>query len=102
MGGGGAQDRSPGAPVSADLPPPAGVTAVAGRGQVTVSWAAVPGAIGYAVHRAESPAGPFRVVDHGGGDVLAVPHGPYADTTPVPLDLPAAHTVRTWRVDATH
>ena len=81
MGGGGAQDRSPGAPVRADLPAPSPVTAVEGRGQVTVSWAAVPGAIGYAVHRAESPRGPFTVVDHGGGDVLAVPHGPYADTT---------------------
>ena len=81
MGGGGAQDRTPGEPVEADLPAPAGVSAVAGRGQVTVSWSPVPGAIGYAVHRSASPSGPFEVVDHGGGDVLAVPHGPYADTT---------------------
>ena len=28
-----------------------------------------------------APDGPFEVVDHGGGDVLAVPHPPYADTT---------------------
>ena len=81
MGGGGAQDRSPGAPVRADLPAPAGLTAEAGRGQVTLNWEPVPGAIGYAVHRAAAPHGPFTVVDHGGGDVLAVPHGPYADTT---------------------
>jgi xylan 1,4-beta-xylosidase len=81
MGGGGAQDRSPGRPVTADLPAPAGLTAVAGRGQVTLRWEPVPGAIGYAVHRATGPEGPFTVVDHGGGDVLAVPHGPYADTT---------------------
>lgn len=81
MGGGGAQDRTPGKPVAADLPAPTGVTAAGGRGQVTVNWEPVEGAIGYAVHRASSPDGPFEVVDHGGGDVLAVPHGPYADTT---------------------
>jgi xylan 1,4-beta-xylosidase len=81
MGGGGAQDRTPGEPVRADLPAPGGVSAVQGRGQTTVHWEQVPGAIGYAVHRADTPGGPFTVVDHGGGDVLAVPHGPYADTT---------------------
>jgi xylan 1,4-beta-xylosidase len=81
MGSGGAQDREPGELVAADLPAPQEVTAVAGRGQITVDWAPVPGAIGYAVHRADRPDGPFAVVDHGGGDVLAVPHGPYADTT---------------------
>ena len=81
MGAGGAQDREPGAAVKAALPAPAGVTALAGRGQITVDWRPVPGAIGYAVHRADAPDGPFTVVDHGGGDVLAVPHGPYADTT---------------------
>ncbi|MFC7275018.1 xylan 1,4-beta-xylosidase [Paractinoplanes rhizophilus] len=81
MGAGGAQDRTPGTPVAADLPAPAGVTATAGRGQVTVTWELVEGAIGYAVHRGATESGPFQVVDHGGGDVLAVPHGPYADTT---------------------
>jgi xylan 1,4-beta-xylosidase len=81
MGGGGAQDRSPGSPAHSTLPAPRAVTAVAGQGQVTVGWEPVPGAIGYAVHRSPSPDGPFTVVDHGGGDVLAVPHGPYADTT---------------------
>ncbi|WP_127500841.1 GH39 family glycosyl hydrolase [Actinoplanes solisilvae] len=82
MGGGGAQDRTPGAPRESSLPAPAGVTAQVGLGQVTVSWEPVPAAIGYAVHRSASADGPFEVVDHGGGDVLAVPHGPYADTTP--------------------
>lgn len=81
MGGGGAQDRTPGQPRESTLPAPAGVTAHVGLGQVTVSWDPVPGAIGYAVHRGPSAEGPFAVVDHGGGDVLAVPHGPYADTT---------------------
>ena len=81
MGSGGAQDREPGETVEADLPAPTGLAAVAGRGQVTLSWDPVPGAIGYAVHRADAATGPFAVVDHGGGDVLAVPHGPYADTT---------------------
>ncbi|GAA0497449.1 hypothetical protein Ade02nite_54250 [Paractinoplanes deccanensis] len=81
MGAGGAQDRTPGVPQRAALPAVTGVTAATGHGHVTVDWTPVPGAIGYAVHRAASPAGPFEVVDHGGGDVLAVPHGPYADTT---------------------
>ncbi|MFF5077672.1 xylan 1,4-beta-xylosidase [Actinoplanes sp. NPDC000266] len=81
MGGGGAQDRTAGQPQQASLPAPARVSAVAGRAVVAVDWEPVPGAIGYAVHRAASPQGPFEVVDHGGGDVLAVPHGPYADTT---------------------
>jgi xylan 1,4-beta-xylosidase len=81
MGAGGAQDRASGDIDSADLPAPAHLAAVAGRGQVTLTWDPVPGAIGYAVHHAPSPDGPFTVLDHGGGDVLAVPHGPYADTT---------------------
>jgi xylan 1,4-beta-xylosidase len=38
----------------------------------------VPGAAGYLVYRAGP--GPFEPLDHGGGDVLAVPAGPYADT----------------------
>ena len=85
MGAGGAQDRSGAAEmVEAGLPAPSGVRAVAGRDQVTVSWDPVPDAIGYAVHRAASPDGPFEVADFGGGDVLAVPHGPFADTTAEP------------------
>ena len=81
MGAGGAQDRAPGETRPADLDPPAGLVATGGRGQITLHWNPVPGAIGYAIHRATTPDGPYTLVDHGGGDVLAVPHGPYADTT---------------------
>jgi xylan 1,4-beta-xylosidase len=84
MGAGGAQDRTGESATIADLPAPENAAVQGGRGQVTISWDPVPGAIGYAVHRASTPRGPFEVVDHGGGDVLAVPHGPYADTTVVP------------------
>lgn len=63
------------------LPPPAGLRAACGRGQVTLDWDPVPGAVGYLVHRAPEEAGPFEVVDHGGNDVLAVPHPPYVDTS---------------------
>ena len=84
MGAGGAQDRTGDAITPADLPAPQVLSTFGGRGQVTLDWDPVPGAIGYAVHRSSTSDGPFEVVDHGGGDVLAVPHGPYADTTGVP------------------
>jgi xylan 1,4-beta-xylosidase len=63
------------------LPPPSGLRATAGRGHVMLDWDPVPGAAGYLVYRAAAAGGPFRPVDHGGGDVLAVPSGPYADTS---------------------
>ncbi|MEO5941485.1 MAG: xylan 1,4-beta-xylosidase, partial [Candidatus Limnocylindrales bacterium] len=63
------------------LPPPAGVAAVRGRGQVTVDWSPVDGAIGYLVHRAPAESVLFAPIDQHTGDVLAVPHGPYLDTT---------------------
>lgn len=63
------------------LPAPSEVRAERGRGQVTVSWSPVEGAVGYLVHR--GPVGDeVAAIDHKGGDVLAVPHGPYVDTTP--------------------
>jgi xylan 1,4-beta-xylosidase len=62
--------------------PPARLQGQEGRGQITLSWDPVPGAIGYLIRRGPSPAGPFSVVDTKGGDVLAVPHPPLADTTP--------------------
>jgi len=46
-----------------------------------LDWDPVPGAAGYLVYWATGTAGPFEPLDHGGGDVLAVPAGPYADTT---------------------
>ena len=63
------------------LPPPAGLRATLGRGHVMLDWEPVPGAAGYLVYRAGPGPGPFEPLDHGGGDVLAVPAGPYADTT---------------------
>ena len=63
------------------VPPPASVRAQRGRGQVTVSWTPVEGAAGYLVSRADTPDGELVPIDHEGGDVLAVPHGPYVDTT---------------------
>lgn len=73
-------ERDRAAPAIA-LPPPAQVAAARGRGQVTVSWSPVEQAAGYLVLRGTAPDGPFEVIDQGGGDVLAVPHGPYLDTT---------------------
>lgn len=72
------RDR-PAPPIS--LPPPQHVRAVRGRGQVTIDWSPVAGAAGYLVHRSTAAHGPFEPIDQGGGDVLAVPHGPYLDTT---------------------
>ena len=66
------------------LPPPSGLRADSGAGQVTLSWSPVAGAIGYLVHRSDSPDGPFIPVDHGGRDVLAVPGPVYCDTTGKP------------------
>jgi xylan 1,4-beta-xylosidase len=66
------------------LPPPGRVRAVGGRGQVTVDWSPVEGAIGYLVHRAVAAEGPFEPIDQKSGDLLAVPHGPYLDTTGPP------------------
>ncbi len=63
------------------LAPPDTLRIAGGRGQVTLDWEPVPGAVGYLVHRADAPDGPFAPLDHHGGDVLAVPHPPYADTT---------------------
>lgn len=75
------RDRpAPGAP----LPPPADVAAVRGRGQVTIAWSPVPGAAGYLVHRSATADDTFEAVDQKSGDVLAVPHGPYIDTTGPP------------------
>jgi xylan 1,4-beta-xylosidase len=58
-----------------------------GRAQVTVDWAPVDGAVGYLVHR--TCGGAPVIVDHHGGDVLAVPGPPYVDTT-----VQDGHTVR--------
>ena len=66
------------------LPAPLVVEAAEGRGQVTLSWLPVTGAIGYVVHRSPAADGPWEPVDFGGGDVLALPHPPFTDTTGKP------------------
>lgn len=74
--------RSERRPVSpaVELPPPTDLLAEPGVGQITLRWAAVDGAAGYVVSRADQPDGPFLALDHGGSDVLGVPGPPYADT----------------------
>jgi xylan 1,4-beta-xylosidase len=67
---------------AAGLARPGGLRAVSGRGQVTLDWDPVPGAAGYLIYRAVGE--PYEPLDHGGGDVLAVPGGPYADTSGEP------------------
>jgi len=51
---------------------------------VTIDWSPVAGAAGYLVHRSPDADGPFEPIDQHTGDVLAVPHGPYLDTTGAP------------------
>src|SRR5580704_14352129 len=78
--GGPGQEGHQGA--AAGLARPAGLRATSGRGQVTLDWDPVPGAAGYLVYRAAGEI--YEPLDHGGGDVLAVPAGPYADTSGEP------------------
>jgi xylan 1,4-beta-xylosidase len=66
------------------LAPPSVVTAEAGIGHVTLRWSPVDGAVGYLVQRATGSDRALEPVDHGGGDVLAVPGPHYADTTGTP------------------
>ncbi|CAI9415942.1 GH39 family glycosyl hydrolase [Nocardioides sp. T2.26MG-1] len=66
------------------LDPPDGLVAVAGGAQVTLDWKPVEGAVGYQVHVADGPDGPWAELDHAGRDVLAIPHPPYVDTTGTP------------------
>jgi xylan 1,4-beta-xylosidase len=67
-----------------ELPPPAELRAVPGRAQVSLTWELVDGAVGYQVYVADSADGVLEPLDHAGGDVLAVPHPPYADTVTEP------------------
>lgn len=76
--GTGSDARAPG---HRALERPAGLAAVPGAALIQLTWDPVPQAVGYLIERAEAADGPWRVVDHGGGDVLAVPGPAYADTT---------------------
>ncbi len=78
-----------------ELPAPEWLTAEAGTGLVLLNWSPVDGALGYLVHRASSAEGPFEPLDHLGGDVLAVPHPPYADTMVEPGET-YHYRVATW------
>jgi xylan 1,4-beta-xylosidase len=42
------------------LAPPGGLKASSGRGQVTISWDRVPGALSYRVYRSDGPEGTYR------------------------------------------
>lgn len=71
---------------------PAGLTATAGRGQVTLDWEPVEGAAGYLVRRADRPDGGFEPLEIGEPWVRPVPHPPLTDTTGSP-ERPAWYTV---------
>lgn len=62
------------------LPAPTGLRSQDGTGHVLLDWDPVDGALGYVVQRSDSADGPFVPLDHGEGDVPAVPRPPYADT----------------------
>jgi xylan 1,4-beta-xylosidase len=66
------------------LDAPTGVRTSSGRGQVTVDWRPVEGAVGYLVQRSDNPDGPFEPVEVGEPLVRAVPHPPFTDTTGTP------------------
>ncbi|MGH9213708.1 MAG: GH39 family glycosyl hydrolase [Acidimicrobiales bacterium] len=63
------------------LPPPQGLAARAGRGQVTLDWEPVDGAAGYLVRRAERRNGKYQPLEIGEPWVRPVPHPPLTDTT---------------------
>jgi xylan 1,4-beta-xylosidase len=65
---------------TSDLPAPNGLRSEDGTGHVLLDWQPVEGALGYLVHRADTVDGPYEPLDHRGGDVLAVPSPPYADS----------------------
>ncbi len=64
------------------LPAPSRLRASSGTAHVRLDWAPVDGAAGYLIERSDvgDTAGEPRLLQHGGSDVPAVPHGPFADT----------------------
>jgi xylan 1,4-beta-xylosidase len=71
-------DTSAADPSSA-LPAPAELRADGAVGHVRLDWSAVDGAAGYLIERT-GPDGKSALLQHGGSDVPAVPHPPFADT----------------------
>ena len=63
------------------LAAPTGLTATAGRGQVTLAWEPVAGAAGYLIERAPSMDGPWEMLVIGEPEVRPVPHPPFTDTS---------------------
>lgn len=61
------------------LPAPERVSARGGVGHVRLDWVPVDGAAGYLIERAREDREP-QLLQHGGSDVPAVPHSPFADT----------------------
>lgn len=61
------------------LPAPARVAASDGCAHIRLDWEPVEGAAGYLIERRD-PEGRTRLLQHGGSDVPAVPHSPFADT----------------------
>lgn len=76
------QDRAASPP--GRLPAPLGVRARPGRGQVTVSWDLVPGAVAYQVYRAAAADGPFEPVGPAGGQPRLAVSPTHTDTTATP------------------
>lgn len=63
----------------AALTAPEGLRAAAGVGWVSLAWEPVEGAIGYLVHRADAPDGPYEPIRQPDVDVPAVPSPAYTD-----------------------
>ena len=61
------------------LPAPEDVRAAGGCGHVRLDWQPVDGAAGYLIERALADE-ETQLLQHGGSDVPAVPHSPFADT----------------------
>lgn len=61
------------------LPAPGWMTATGAVAHVRLEWEQVDGAAGYVIERA-GPDGTTELLQHGGSDVPAVPHSPFADT----------------------
>ncbi|HZC71467.1 MAG TPA: hypothetical protein VE442_12295 [Jatrophihabitans sp.] len=61
------------------LPAPSRLDASGAAAHIRLDWAPVEGAAGYLIERTD-PHGQTLLLQHGGSDVPAVPHGPFADT----------------------